>query len=141
MWQKYALCLEPAFFCSSLVKSEPAWLHLRAAMHICYSHSCTPCNSRLMRFFVEFTPCMSSKLCPKVLLGCGAATSDVCGKDRTGPILCGVRLCCSQSQLRHQPAWTYDKMVDGVELFDSKMARRIELALKPVIFKNIHLHA
>ena len=50
-------------------------------MHICYSHSCTPCNSRLMRFFVEFTPCMSSKLCPKVLLGCGAATGVLCAKD------------------------------------------------------------
>ena len=75
--------------------------------------------------FVEFTPCASSKPRHKALLGCGAAAGDTCGKDRTGPILCSVQLCCSQSQLGHQPARASDKMADRAVLFDSKTARRI----------------
>ena len=76
---------------------------------------------------VEFTLGANSKPRHKALLGCGAAVGDACGKDRTGPILCGVRLCCSQSQLGHQPARTSDKMAEHAQLFDSKMARRTDL--------------
>ena len=87
--------------------------------------------------FVEFTLCASSKPGPKALLGCGAAAVDVCGKDRTSPVLCSMWPCCSQSQLGHQPVWTSDKTADRVELFDSKMARQIDLYYKPEIVKNI----
>ena len=57
--------------------------------------------------------------------------NDASGKDRTGPTSCCVRLCCSQSQLAHQPARTSDKMADRAELFDSKMRRQIDPYYKP----------
>ena len=62
--------------------------------------------------------------------------------ERKGPVLfCAACSCCSQSQLGHQPALTSNKMVDCTELFDSKMARQIDLYKEPEIFKNIYLHA
>ena len=67
------------------------------------------------------------KATPQSVTGCGAAAGDACGKDRTGPILCDMQLCCSQSQLGQQPERTSDKMADPAELSDSKMARRIDL--------------
>ena len=61
--------------------------------------------------FVEFCPCASSEPCSKALLGCGVAEGDVCGNDRTCPILvCGVLHRRSQSQLGQQPAQTSDKI-------------------------------
>ena len=55
--------------------------------------------------FVECSPSVSSKTCHKALLGCGLAPGDMSGKDRTGPIKCSMRLCCSQSQQCKATAW------------------------------------
>ena len=42
-WQKCQLCYEPIFFCSSLIKSEPAWLHHEAP------------NSKLKKYRYNYT--------------------------------------------------------------------------------------
>ena len=89
--------------------------------------ACEAAQQQIDTTFVEFTPCASSKPRQKALLGRGAAAGDACGKDRTGPILFGVRLRCSQSHLGRQPVRTSDKMADRAELLDAKMARRIDL--------------
>ena len=48
------------------------------------------------------------------LPGRGTPTGNVHGKDRTGPIPCGVPRCCSRSQFRQQSAWA-NKMMDCLE--------------------------
>ena len=76
--------------------------------------------------FEEFLPYASSKPQHR-LLGCGAATGDTGEKDRTGPILCSLQLCCSHHSLKQHQVWTSDNMAHHGELFDSKMARRTNL--------------
>ena len=48
-------------------------------------------QQQIDKIFVEFILCASSKPRHKALLSCGAAAGDTCGKDRTGPISCGVQ--------------------------------------------------
>ena len=67
------------------------------------------------------------KAMPQSVTWFGGAAGSACRKDRTGPILCGMQLCCSQSQLGHQLVRTSDKMVDCAELIDSKIARQTDL--------------
>ena len=95
---------------------------LRATTDICDSHSRMPHNSK-SRFCGIFPVC-ELKAMPQ---SCGTAASDACEKDRTGPILCSMRRCCSQLQLRQQPVQTSDKMLDCAELSNSKMARQTDL--------------
>ena len=54
---------------------------LRTAAHIHASHSRMPCNSKIIKISVEFSPCVSSKPHHKPLLGYGAARGDACGKE------------------------------------------------------------
>lgn len=61
-----------------------------------------PWSSNATRFFLGGNAQWASlKSCCATLLGCGMATSNVCGKDMTGPILCGMWHCSSYSQLWH----------------------------------------
>ena len=62
------------------------------------------------------------------------------GKDRTDPVLWGVRLRCSQSQLEQQPVRTSDKMTDPADFSDSTVARRIDLCWKREIVWITHPH-
>ena len=81
--------------------TSAAFVRLRAAADIGDSHSLTPRNSKSTRIswhLARVHPCAGSKPRQKAVLGCEAAAGDACGEDRTGPILCGGRLCCSQSQ-------------------------------------------
>ena len=81
------------------------------------SHSRT--NSKSTGILWNFHTCdLEAK--PQNVFGSGAAADDACGKDRTGPVLCCVRLCCSQSRHGQQPARTSDKVADRAELSDSK---------------------
>ena len=86
---------------------------LRAAADIRDSHSRTPRNRKSTRILWNLPRVRSQSHATKRHLA-----GDACGKDRTGPILCGVRLCCNQSDLGHQPARTSDTIADRAGLFD-----------------------
>ena len=97
---------------------------IRVAAHRRDSPSRTPRNRKSTRILWKLPRVRAQSHATKRYSAVGG--NDASGKDRTGPTSCCVRLCCSQSQLGHQPARTSDKMADRAELFDSKMVRRID---------------
>ena len=80
---------------------------VRAITDIHKSHSRTPCNSKLTQMLWNLPHVQAQSHAIKYYL---AAAGDMCGKDRTSPILCGIQPFYSQSQLEHQPVRTSDKM-------------------------------
>ena len=67
-----------------------------------------------------------------MLLGCGTATGNTFRKDRTGPILCSMWHCFSQSECRQQSVQS-NIMADRMELSD------IDLHQSQQIIQTMHL--
>ena len=119
---------------SSVLKSVRPLL--RAVTDIGDSHSHTPHISKPTQIKKIFSCVRAQSHATKHYLA--LEQLQMTRVERKGPVLfCAACSCCSQSQLGHQPALTSKKMVDCTELFDSKMARQIDLYYKPEIVKNI----